>query len=146
MPWFSPTSLCRLATCDTALQFLFKFVIKHVDCTIIEGQRGRDRQNKLKADGLSTLEFPGSKHNKTPSQAVDAGPYPLRWPPKISAEERKIVKEYARWYRFVGFVEGVAAVLGIPIRVGADWDGDQELTDQNFDDLPHFEIRLPDKG
>ena len=40
-------------------------------------------------------------------------------------------------YRLPG---GVAAVMGIPIRCGADWDGDHNLRDQTFNDLPHIEL------
>jgi peptidoglycan L-alanyl-D-glutamate endopeptidase CwlK len=41
-----------------------------------------------------------------------------------------------------GVVKGVAAMQGIPVRWGGDWngDGDGNLFDSNFDDLPHFEI------
>ena len=35
----------------------------------------------------------------------------------------------------------VAAGLDIEIRWGGDWDGDNEFTDQSFDDLVHFETR-----
>ena len=40
----------------------------------------------------------------------------------------------------VGFVEGVAAALGIKIRSGADWDMDRNVSDQSFIDLPHIEL------
>ena len=29
---------------------------------------------------------------------------------------------------------------GIPLRWGGDWDVDTELKDNDFDDLPHFEL------
>ena len=31
--------------------------------------------------------------------------------------------------------------LDISIRWGGDWNGDGTLTDQTFNDLPHFELR-----
>jgi hypothetical protein len=48
---------------------------------------------------------------------------------------------WAYWYTYIGFVRGVASVKQIPIRVGADWDGDYETRDQRFHDLPHIELR-----
>ena len=42
---------------------------------------------------------------------------------------------------FAGFVKGIALMLGIPIRWGGDWNGNNDLKDNNFDDLPHFELR-----
>jgi peptidoglycan L-alanyl-D-glutamate endopeptidase CwlK len=61
--------------------------------------------------------------------AVDVAPYPIDW------------SDLKRFYNFVGFVRGVASQMNIPIRVGADWDGDFHWKDQKFHDLPHFEIK-----
>ncbi len=35
---------------------------------------------------------------------------------------------------------GIASQMGTPLRWGGDWDGDTELRDQKFVDLPHFEV------
>ena len=35
---------------------------------------------------------------------------------------------------------GRAVELGIRLRWGGDWDGDNELRDQTFNDLVHFEV------
>lgn len=54
-------------------------------------------------------------------------------------------KELGRWYAFAGYYHGVADELyargeiSAPLRHGYDWDGDHQLTDQTFDDLPHHE-------
>ena len=77
---------------------------------------------------ISTLSYPKSKHNRQPSLAADVIPYPVDW------EDSK------RFYHFAGFVEGIAAAKGIKIRWGGDWDGDRSFADQNFHDLPHFEL------
>jgi peptidoglycan L-alanyl-D-glutamate endopeptidase CwlK len=42
---------------------------------------------------------------------------------------------------FAGFVKGVASQMGIPIRWGGDWNSDNNLKDNKFDDLPHFELK-----
>jgi peptidoglycan LD-endopeptidase CwlK len=128
MPHFSESSKEKLATCHYDLQRLFNEVIKHVDCKIICGERGREEQTKAFEDGKSKVQYPNGKHNKRPSEAVDCIPYPIDW------------KGINRLYMFVGYVRGVANSMGIKIRCGADWDGDFEVKDQTFDDLPHFEL------
>ena len=35
---------------------------------------------------------------------------------------------------------GVGASMGVAIRWGGDWDKDNELKDNGFDDLMHFEL------
>lgn len=128
MPKFSELSLRQLETCHPDLQRLFKEVIKHFDCRIVEGHRGRIRQNELYEIGKSKVDWPNSRHNSYPSEAVDVVPYPVVW------EDTK------RMYLFCGFVLGLAKMMEIPIRLGADWDGDTEVRDQKFNDLPHFEL------
>lgn len=128
MPSFSIRSKDNLSTCDKRLQKLFNEVIRHWDCTILQGHRGEFSQNKAFLEGRSKLRYPKSKHNQNPSKAVDVAPYPIDW------------DDLQRFYMFVGFVRGIAIKMGIKIRVGADWDGDGQWKDQNFHDLPHFEI------
>lgn len=128
MPSFGTKSKMNLGSCHPDLQRLFNEVIKYYDCSILEGHRNEERQTKLYAEGKSKVQFPNSKHNSFPSRAVDAVPYPIDW------------DDTRRFYMFVGIVRGIASQLGINIRCGADWDGDLEVKDQNFHDLPHFEL------
>tara|TARA_R100001530_G_scaffold59945_1_gene43343 strand:- start:1030 stop:1422 length:393 start_codon:yes stop_codon:yes gene_type:complete len=129
MPRFGKTSNSRLETCDTRLQKLFNEVVKHFDCSILEGHRGKRAQNKAYKEGKSKVVYPNGKHNQIPSVAVDAVPYPIDW------EDRE------RMTYFAGFVLGVALRMNLKIRWGGDWNMNTELKDNNFDDLPHFEIR-----
>ena len=129
MPKFGRTSKKRLKTCDEDLIFLFEEVVKYFDCSVLEGHRGRRLQNKYFKEGKSKLKFPEGNHNKKPSTAIDVVPYPIDW------EDRE------RMTYFAGFVKGVAAILGVPIRWGGDWNSNNDLKDNNFDDLPHFELR-----
>ena len=129
MPKFGRTSLKRLNTCDEDLQALFKEVVKYFDCSVIEGHRNEARQNKAFEDGNSKVKFPKGRHNSKPSKAVDVVPYPVDW------EDRE------RMTYFAGFVKGVAYMMGIPVRWGGDWNNNTDLKDNNFDDLPHFELR-----
>lgn len=133
MPEFGNASKARLAQCHPDLQRLFNKVIEHKDCTVTEGHRGKDAQDEYFRTGKSKVQYPDSMHNKFPSLAADVVPYPIDWQDK------------GRFYMFVGYVRAIADSMGIQIRCGADWDGDMETKDQNFHDLPHFELVNPRK-
>ena len=47
MPKFGRRSRENLATCDDRLQKVFNEEIKTEDCSVIEGQRSKERQNNL---------------------------------------------------------------------------------------------------
>lgn len=131
---FSIKSKELLNQCDNDLQIVFNEVIKYFDCSAICGHRGELEQNSAFKNGFSEKEFPKSKHNKTPSLAVDVVPYPIVW------EDTK------RMRYFAGFVVGIANMLKTQnkikrsIRWGGDWDMDTQVNDQRFNDMPHFEI------
>ena len=129
MPKFGRRSRKNLESCNEDLQELFNEVIKYFDCTVLEGHRGKDRQNSLFEEGKTKVKFPDGRHNSFPSRAVDIVPYPVDW------DDRE------RMSYFAGFVKGIASTMGIPIRWGGDWNGNNDLKDNNFDDLPHFELR-----
>ena len=133
MPSFSQRSKGRLATCVTPLQKVFEEVIKHWDCTILQGVRSKEEQNEYFRTGRSKVQWPNSKHNVLnpgdPSRAVDVAPYPIDW------------NDLKRFYYFAGFVKGIALSQGLKLRWGGDWDSDTDIKDQNFNDLPHFEIK-----
>jgi peptidoglycan L-alanyl-D-glutamate endopeptidase CwlK len=59
-------------------------------------------------------------------------PYPIDW------------NDTKRFYHFAGFVLGVAksSKIAIPIRWGGDWDSDNDLNDQTFMDLVHWELKI----
>ena len=131
MPSFSTTSLTKLQTCQDELIFLFKTVVKVYDCTVIDGFRDENTQNSYFLSKKSKVKWPESKHNVYPSQGVDVGPYikgGIPWQDKD------------QFYHFSGFVLGTANMLGIKLRYGGDWDSDNDLKDQNFMDLAHYEL------
>ncbi|MBT7726343.1 MAG: M15 family peptidase [Flavobacteriales bacterium] len=129
MPSFGKKSQERLNTCDPRLVELFEEVVEHFDCTVIQGYRDEVEQNKAFEDGFSKLKYPQGSHNKYPSLAVDIAPYPIDW------------KDRDRFHLFAGFVKGIASQMGLNIRWGGDWNSDTHTKDNNFDDLPHFEVR-----
>ena len=129
MAKFGRTSKNRLATCDKRLQKVFNEVIKSVDCSVLEGHRGQERQDQLYIDGKTKVKYPNGRHNSSPSNAVDVTPYPVDW----ADRERQTL--------FAGFVIGIARSMGITLRWGGDWDMDFQVMDNRFDDFPHFEVR-----
>ena len=129
MPRFGKRSKERLSTCHKDLQLVFNEVIRYVDCSILEGHRGEDRQNSLYEEGKTKVRYPNGRHNASPSRAVDVTPYPVNW------EDRE------RQTLFAGFVLGGANQMGITLRWGGDWDQDFEVQDNKFDDFPHFELK-----
>ena len=144
---WSHRSHSNLSTCDPRLRDLFDEVLKVQDCTVLCGYRDKAEQTEYFETGRSKLPWPRSQHNvrdrfpgrgggqgssKTlpRSEAVDVAPYPLDW------------KARRRFDRFAGIVLGVASQMGVAVRWGGDWDGDGDLTDQDFNDLVHFELDL----
>ena len=131
MAKFSQRSNDKLETCDKKLQRVFNEVIKHYDCTIIEGHRTNERQAELYRQGRSKIEK-GGKHNGLPSKAVDVAPYikgkGIPW------------SDTKYFYHFAGFVLATAESMGIKLRWGGDWNSNGDLDDQTFFDLPHFEL------
>lgn len=135
MPTFSPASKRRLEQCHPQIQKVFNEVIKYVDCSITCGHRNKDEQDEAFRTGNSKLSWPNSKHNSLPSTAIDVVPYPVDW------------NDHRRFYYFAGFVLGIAKSIGVDLRYGGDWDNDFDIKDQNFFDLPHFELKnVSDRG
>lgn len=132
MPSFSKVSKDRLATCHSLLQKLFNEVVKEYDCIIVCGYRGEIEQNRAYKEGKSKLMFPKSKHNLNPSLAVDAAPYING---KIDWDTRQV-------YHFIGYVKGIAKMMGIELRFGADFNSNGDVDDDNFKDPVHVELIL----
>jgi len=145
MPAFGAESRANYAELERDLQRICDIAIKGWDCKIIDGGRTMAEQIKNVAKGVSqTL---ASKHllNKDgKSEAMDIMPFPFDWD-KIERGLRAIKQaehgmEIAEVYMFVGYIQGIAAALGIPLRSGADWDSDRQFEDHKFVDLPHHEL------
>ena len=134
MPSFSQESMKELSTCHIDLQVIFFNVVRTFDCKVIEGYRNEERQNIAFQDGKSKLKYPDGKHNNLPSMAVDVAPWPVDW------------KDIKRFYYFAGYVMGIASKLKDEgkiehsLRWGGDWDSDTIVTDQQFNDLVHYEL------
>lgn len=125
---FSTKSKKQLMTADVRLQELFNTIIKHYDCTVIEGHRDKATQDEYYRTDKSKVKWPNSRHNSKPSMALDVAPYPINW------------NDTEAFYHFGGYVKGVADGMGLMIRWGGDWDSDTDFHDQTFMDLVHFEL------
>jgi len=129
MARFGKKSIERLKTCDPRLQAVFYEAVKHFDIRIIVGHRNEAEQNDAFERGASKKCWPESKHNTFPSMAVDAAPYPIDW------DDRE------RFFYMAGLVIGVAGAMGIKLRWGGCWAGDNDFRKNKFDDFVHFELR-----
>jgi peptidoglycan L-alanyl-D-glutamate endopeptidase CwlK len=140
MPSYSAISLRNLKDVEPTLQRVFKDVLNlGFDHRVICGHRNKQDQDAAFASKNSKLKWPKSKHNKLPSLAVDAVPYPIQW----HAKDKRIQDLYnRRMALFAGVVIAVARLkYGLDIRWGGDWDSDWDTTDERFLDYAHFEIR-----
>ena len=130
MAKFGRKSRERFATAHPDLQKIFNEVIKYVDCSVLEGHRDERTQDRLFEEGKTKVRYPLGRHNTKPSRAVDVVPYPVDW------DDRE------RFTLFAGFVLGLARGMGISIRWGGDWDVDFQVSDNRFDDFPHYELKV----
>ncbi len=79
MPHLGKTSIKHLTTCHSDLQRLAHVVILEYDFKVLEGFRDEETQNLAFDNGLSKLQWPNSKHNAKPSEAIHMVPYPIDW-------------------------------------------------------------------
>lgn len=132
---FGQTSATRLKTCDKRLQSIMYRAIQvsKIDFGIAEGYRTTERQQELFKQGLTQLNGVTelSNHNYNPSIAVDI----FGW------VDGKTDYSIPVMCYLAGVIQSVAVELGYSVRWGGNWDQDGViLADQNFDDLPHYEL------
>lgn len=77
-------------------------------------------------DGYEML----SPHNCKPATAVDVAP----------CINGKITYDEKQCYHFCGFVRGISIALDVHIRGGHDWNKNNDVLDQKFNDLLHWEV------
>jgi len=128
MPEFGKTSSARLATCHPDLQRVMREVVKHFDISIVCGYRGQAAQQLAFDASKSNATFGESPHNYKPALAVDIVP----WPNQYKDPEEMIY--------LAGQVIATARSMGVELKWGGDWDRDTHLSDNRFDDFPHFEL------
>jgi len=135
MPRFGNSSQKRLYTCDQRLQEICNEAIKILDFSVLCGYRDGAEQARLYSEGKTKLQYPMSKHNESPSKAVDIVPYPI--PKDWGAKDQM---ELARFYYLAGVMKAVAHTRGVRLRFGGDWNSNDIFSDNRFNDLVHYEI------
>ena len=129
---FSTQSLDRLHGVHPALQDLCFDVLYHHDITIVYGKRSIAEQLNLFNEGLSkTMRSKHLKQEDGFAHAVDIAPYPIDW------------NNTKRFYYLAGMMMALAPKYlpdNYALRWGGDWDSDDDLDDQTFMALVHFEL------
>lgn len=123
----------QLETCHPDIQKLINEVLKVMDIVVVEGHRGQIKQEEAFRTGRSKVQWPNSKHNSSPSMAVDIAPY-------ISAEGGIPWEKTKYFYFMAGVVKAQAEKLGIKLRWGGDFNQDMNFSNDSFLDMPHFEL------
>jgi len=102
-----------------------------MDFSIICGHRNEADQNRAFNKGKSRDKWPNGKHNSMPSKAMDCVPY----------INDKLSWNYFHCCVLAGIILAEAKHHNIDLRWGGNWDMDSEpITDQDFQDLCHFEL------
>lgn len=141
---YSKKSGSKLDTCHPLLQWIMADALhlSPYDIIIVHGHRGEELQNSLVAEGKSKTPWPTSRHNSTRdpefeeqkntfSDAVDFAPYVNG---SIPWDDTHIFGVIA------GIIMACAAVYGVKLRWGGDWNSNGSTKDQTFMDWGHVEI------
>ncbi len=134
---FGNASKRRLATVVPELQKLAHNVlaIGLIDFSVTDGRRSRELQEQYFAEKKSKVHWPESRHNVMHpddlAKAFDLTPF----------VNGKLSYHKAHCILLAGIVLTEAKHLGLNVRWGGNWDMDLEpVTDQDFQDLVHFEL------
>ncbi len=125
MPELNDISRKRLATCDDRLQRLVTAAAARSPFSILVvcGHRGFEEQEAAFAAGLSKLRWGQSRHNHSPSLAVDLAPLEGKQVPWNDMD---------RFDALGALVKDTAVDCGIRLTWGGDW--------KSFKDRPHFQV------
>lgn len=125
-------SLAQLATVHPDLQRVVRRVVArlpaHLDLKVIQGWRSSKEQAAAYASGASEKKPGASKHELSPSRAIDMALYPVRW------------KDEIMFGYLAGIVALCAAEEGVKVRWGGDWDTDGDTLEHALRDLDHWEL------
>ncbi len=120
MPILSARSKHNLSQCHPDIQRVFAKVAETEPIEVICGHRNKADQDRAYQERRSKLRWPKSRHNSSPSQAVDVCPRPIDW------------ADVAAFKRLAAHVKEIAGLMGVPLDWGGDWDA--------FVDMPHWEM------
>jgi peptidoglycan L-alanyl-D-glutamate endopeptidase CwlK len=128
--WGPKSARVRSSLCEE-MQLVVDFILANViDVSLLTGHRDEATQNSL-YPAFTKVKWPNGKHNTYPSLAVDLQPFPM---PEDESELREQLAYVA------GRAIEWADHRGITLRWGGDWNRNGLITDNDFDDLFHFEV------
>lgn len=149
---FSPKSMAQVLTCHKDLQVVLNEAIRRspVDFGVSQGRRSieeqrehfRAKRSRLNPDDPEQLKR--AMHLRNPSMAADIYVNVLAkaWP-----KGKDLAYETSHLSLVAGVILSVAnelferRLIKHRVRWGGDWDQDGcIIVDQDFDDLPHFEL------
>ncbi len=137
---FSQKSEERLKKLDPILVRVVRRALSFqvMDFTVLETLRDEDRQQQLiKADTSQTSDSRHLANGNGLAEAADLLPYPY------NVNGVDVWQDRQRFAVLAGLMYAAAAIEGVPIRWGGDWDFDGNNADSKFHDMPHFELRRP---
>lgn len=113
------------------------------DCSILNGVRTLAQQEDYVRRHLSeTLDSKHLPQADGYGHAIDAAPTPQRWddstPSHLTMYDVQLVA-------FLFFVKGVAKHAGLDVTIGADWNNNDLITDNHFNDLDHIQLTHDDE-
>ena len=117
----SNVSMVRLSTCHPLLYQLVLAVMQKTQILVVCGYRDQVAQEEAFNSGKSKLNWPTSRHNSKPSEAVDLIPLPMNW------------NDIDAFKTLAQTVKDTAAELNIQVEWGGDW--------ATFKDFDHFQLK-----
>jgi len=140
MPAFSTKSLAALEGVHPKLVQLADEAIKYFDFAVLNGVRTEAQEAEYVKQGLSTTM--NSKHLKQADgygHAFDFAPC-LKRGNEVCAQLWDDPKYNNEILYLAGFLKGLAAALGIGVRLGADFNRNNDVLDDGFKDTDHIEL------
>ena len=136
---WSANSKKHLDTLHSDLQVLCNYALKYWDCSVLDGPRGKARQNEAYKAGDSKLKFPDGKHNLSPSEAVDITTYDPGLPTYDPTGARN--REFAFYLQGVADMLFVLGLMTRRVRIGHGRNPYQHNKPDSFDwDPVHCEL------
>ena len=153
MPFkFGDASMAQVMSCHPDMQLVLIEAIHRspIDFGVSQGRRTIEQQREYFKAGKSRLnpddpaQLKRAMHLRAPSMAADIY---VSVPEKVFMDGKKLAYDTAHLSLIAGVILSVAnelydrKLIKHRVRWGGDWDQDGcIIVDQEFDDLPHFEL------
>ena len=120
--------------------------VSDVPFQLVQGARTIEEQQRLfdgppKRSNVNPRDYPTREKLYAAAKHVIGPGMPLSRAVDIIIDVKGKEYDKAHMCYVAGVVLAIAALRGIPVRWGGDWDRDGELlSDQKLIDMPHFEL------